>query len=150
MELLNKLDEGLRHEINHQNSLSVIKSSIFFLCHWSKHLQSEVAKLLERRIFAPNEMLNTLDATKRLYIIKNGSVSVMMSLDGSHKKNMKIININQGSEVSNNVYGYTSVFSNRPVRLEASAREFTSTYSIGKQSFVNCVGKNIHDREYYH
>jgi len=30
----------LNLEIHHENSLTVVKSCVFFLCHWSKALQS--------------------------------------------------------------------------------------------------------------
>lgn len=48
-------------------------------------------------------------------------------------------------EVSDNVYGYTAVFSNRPVKLEAISKDFTSTYSVSKNDFLFCVNQNRQD-----
>jgi hypothetical protein len=40
-----------------ENSLSVIKSSIFFLCRWSKCMQAAVSTRLQHVLFAPEEIL---------------------------------------------------------------------------------------------
>lgn len=47
-----------------------------------------------------------------------------------YRKLLRVINTATHAEVSDNIYGYTSAFSNRPVRLHAIAKEFTSTYSV--------------------
>lgn len=84
--VLLKLNEELRQctfsiyaEIHHENSLTVVKTCIFFLCHWSKTLQSEVARRLEKRIFAPNERLIPAASPARLFIIRHGRVDVFMT-----------------------------------------------------------------------
>lgn len=41
-----------------QNGLNIVKSSIFFLCHWTKQFQSEIAKSLVKKILNPNEVLH--------------------------------------------------------------------------------------------
>ena len=56
----------------------------------------------------------------RIFIIKQGKVKVFMNRFGSNsnqKKLLKIITIDPFSEVTDNLYGYTTAFSNRPVYL---------------------------------
>ena len=72
--------------------------------------------------------------------------------DQEHRKVLKVIDMSEKNqaEVCDNVYGYTLVFSNRPAKLEALAKDFTSTYSINKEDFICCVNQNHKDFEYYH
>ena len=58
---------------------------------------------------------------------------------------MKVMTINDNEDVSDNVYGYSALLSNRPVRLVAVAKEFTSTYSVDKESFTECAKANMFD-----
>jgi hypothetical protein len=55
------------------------------------------------------------------------------------KKLLKTIESPNSIEVSNNLYGLTAIISNRPVGLSAVAKDFTSTYFIGKKQFLECV-----------
>ncbi len=50
-----------------------------------------------------------------------------------YRKLLKVINTAAHAEVSDNIYGYTTAFSNRTVRLDAIAKEFTSTYSVNSR-----------------
>jgi hypothetical protein len=52
--LFSKLNEDLRTTIINERSLSIVKSSIFFLCRWSKDMQTNVASKLKRALYAPN------------------------------------------------------------------------------------------------
>ena len=59
-QLIMKLNEPLRQSIiflnldlQKHNNLSVLKSSIFFLCRWSKHFQIAVAEALIHSIYMP-------------------------------------------------------------------------------------------------
>lgn len=98
--------------------MSILKTSIFYLCHWSKEFQSEIAKSLEKRLFSPNERLGEISGVEKIYIIKTGKVSIYMNrFNNGNKKLLRTITINPETEVSNNIYGYTSAFSNRPVHL---------------------------------
>lgn len=63
---------------------------------------------------------------------------------------LRTINITGKEEVCDNVYGYTSFFSNRPVRLTAICRELAITYSISKEKFMNLIHLNKLDFEYFH
>jgi len=52
-EVLSKLNDDLRDgsvfvylAITQENHLNLIKSSLFFVCHWSKRFQIEIAKRL--------------------------------------------------------------------------------------------------------
>lgn len=88
-----------------------------------------------------------------MYIIKHGRIDVFMNRYGSnkeYKKLLKVISTDHHTEVADNIYGYTTAFSNRPVRLEAIAKEFTSTYSVNSEEFLECMRQNRFDFEYYH
>lgn len=59
--VLSKLNDDIREsnynsysEMTFNNGLSVVKSSIFFLCHWTKQFQSDIAKNLVKKILHPN------------------------------------------------------------------------------------------------
>ena len=59
--ILMKLNEELRNgkiitilEVNHVNHLNVIKTSLFFICNWTKKMQTELSKKLEKCVFSPN------------------------------------------------------------------------------------------------
>lgn len=57
-----------------------------------------------------------------MYIIKKGKIAVSMKRYGSdqeHRKVLKVIDMSEKEEleVCDNIYGYTLVFSNRPVKL---------------------------------
>ena len=100
-------------------------------------------------------MLPSSGKEDRIYIIKKGRVDISMNRYRSnqeHLKVMKVINTKTKShvEVSDNIFGYTAVFSNRPVRLVAVAKDFTSTYSVSKSDILFCVHQNHSDFEYYH
>lgn len=62
-----------------------------------------------------------------------------------YRKLLKVIDTRKLQEVSNNIYGYTTAFSNRPVNLEAIANDFTSTYSVSKEEFLECIYQNTQD-----
>ena len=72
--------------------------------------------------------------------------------DEEHRKVLRTIDTSKRHphEVTDNIYGYTSVFSNRPVTLEAIAKSFTSTYSVSQEDLFLCIGKTQADFEYYH
>lgn len=102
-------------------------------------MQSEIARRLEKRLFAPNEKLVATNGSFRVYVVKRGRVDVFMNRYGNsqeYRKLLKVINTATHSEVADNIYGYTTAFSNRPVRLEAVAKEFTSTYSVTREEFL--------------
>jgi hypothetical protein len=77
---LMKLNEELRNgkirdylEVKHANHLQIIKTSLFFLCNWSKKMQSELSKKLEKFIFSPNERISSKD---KLFIVTKGKIDV--------------------------------------------------------------------------
>lgn len=44
-------------EVTSHNHLRIVKSSVFFLCHWSKKFQRHIATKLVRSIYSPQETL---------------------------------------------------------------------------------------------
>lgn len=92
--------------------------------------------------------------------MKHGRIDVFMtrfagpqerlSCGHDRRKLLKVIASAGRAEVSDNVYGYTAAFSNRGVRLEAVAAEFTSTYSVAAEEFLAAVRRTASDFEYFH
>ena len=72
-------------------------------------------------MFVPNEKLVSTDGKDRMYIIKKGKIEIYMNRygDQENKKLLKEIDMNSSGrlEISDNIYGYTAFFSNRPVKL---------------------------------
>jgi len=60
-------------EVNNVNHLNLIKTSLFFLSHWSKKMQADLSKKLEKFIFSPNERISKMN---KIYIVTNGKVDI--------------------------------------------------------------------------
>ena len=139
---MTKFNEELRNctiysilEIKSDSSLSIVKSCIFFLCRWSKHMQNAVASRLNSMLLSPCELVYQPEGKERLYIIRLGAIEVHAKRRGSRKRGnskIKTISNDLSKEVSDNSYGYTAILSRRPVKLEAVAKDHTSVYFIEK------------------
>lgn len=117
--------------------MNIIKSSLFFICQWSKSMQIEVAKRLIKKILAPNE----LTSKDRIYIIRSGKLEVYTNTCFGYRRHFKKLlkTIQPTKPISDNVYGYTAVISGRAIKLEALSKDFTTVYSIDKPGFLECV-----------
>lgn len=96
-------------------------------------MQSNVAGRLVKRLLAPDERIIQTPGREKLYIIKRGKIDIeydRFGMNNGNKKVLKVIEVDSSKDISDNIYGYTSVISNRHVRLEALAKDFTSTYFI--------------------
>jgi hypothetical protein len=151
--LLSKLNEELRNVMMGDKSLAIVKTSIFFLCRWSKEMQTCVASRLQKALYAPKEKLLQPLGQERIYIIKHGKIDIFLDRFGENKKEyrrlLKTIKVD-GSSISDNIYGYTAVISERPCALNAQTSEFTSCYYIEREDFLRCVHHCSLDFEYYH
>jgi signal-transduction protein with cAMP-binding, CBS, and nucleotidyltransferase domain len=133
--------------------VNIIKTSLFFICHWTKNFQTEIAKKLVKKILIPNENIIQNLGKERIYIIKSGKLEIYT--DNSHglrknfKKLLKTIEPKSNTGISDNVYGYTTVISNKPLKFNAISKDFTCVYSIDKNNFMDCVHENKLDSEYY-
>jgi flavorubredoxin len=127
----------------HENRLNIIKSSLFFICHWTKNLQIEVAKRLVKKILVPNEKALQAFGRERIYIIKSGRLEIYtnncMGFKRQFKKLLKTIEKKPGVDIFDNIYGYSAVIASKPVKLEAVSKDFTCVYSIDRNSFMECV-----------
>jgi serine protease inhibitor len=56
-QLVMKLNEPLRQDLIGHNKLAVLKSSIFFLCRWSKHFQKNIAQVITSALYMPGEQI---------------------------------------------------------------------------------------------
>lgn len=130
-----------------------MKSSAFFVCRWSYSLQQSIASRLIHVLFNPNDILFQPKDRERIYIVKQGRVSVHVSRVFGNKrfKNaLKTISNTVDSEVSDNCYGYTAAISARTVNLFAISKTFTSAYYVEKDKFTEAVFEKIPDAEFYH
>jgi hypothetical protein len=116
-----------------QNMVSIVKSSIFFLCRWTKSFQDSISNYLVHIMVNPNDILYQPPGKERIYIIKSGKIHIfaqrMKSKNGVNTP-LKSIENNIKKEVSDNCYGYSSVISTRPTKLYAISTDFTSCYYI--------------------
>jgi hypothetical protein len=121
--------------MKNSNNLSVIKSSIFFLCRWSKCMQKAASLKLQHSMFNPKNIIYQPTGKERIYIIKSGTIDIFAERTGRKRglnNLLKTIQCNIDKEVSDNCYGYTAVISDRPLKMYALAREFTSAYYLTK------------------
>ena len=72
--IMTKLNEDLRESMNFERSLSVVKSSIFFICRWTKQMQIEMAFKMHKLLLRPNERLLQPAGNERIYIINRGKI----------------------------------------------------------------------------
>lgn len=137
----------------HSNHLAVVKSSLFFLTKWTNTFQRSIANKLVHRLFPPNDLIYQPLGNERIYVFKTGRVNVYADRSG-HKREcenaLKTINCKGGCEVSDNCYGYTAVISKRPSRLYAFSKDFTSSYFVDRQTFMEVVHERVEDFELYH
>jgi hypothetical protein len=119
--------------------MSVMKSSIFFICRWSYSFQQSISNKLVHVLFNPNDVLYQPHNRERIYIIKSGKVSIHVSRILGNKKfknPLKTITNSLDKDVSDNCYGYTAAISTRCVKLFGISKEFTSAYYIEKDKFL--------------
>lgn len=130
-----------------------MKSSIFFLCRWSKTMQSSAARKLQHVMFSPNNLIYQPLGKERIYIIKDGTIDIFAERTGRKRglnNLLKTISCGPEKEVADNCYGYSQVISDRANKMYAIARAFTSAYYIAKDMFRESVSESITDFEYYH
>lgn len=115
-------------------SLAIVKTSVFFLCRWSKEMQTCVANHLQKTLYAPKERILQPAGQERIYIIKQGKIDIYLDRFGENKKEhrrlLKTIHATEPLTISDNIYGYTAVISDRSCALNAQASQFTSCYFI--------------------
>jgi signal-transduction protein with cAMP-binding, CBS, and nucleotidyltransferase domain len=133
--------------------MAIVKSSIFFLCRWSKSMQQSAARKLQHVMFSPNNLIYQPLGKERIYVVKNGSIDIFAERNGSKRglnNLLKTITCGLDKEVADNCYGYSSVISDKPNRMYAIARTFTSAYYLTKEMFMESISQNLTDFEYYH
>jgi signal-transduction protein with cAMP-binding, CBS, and nucleotidyltransferase domain len=88
-----------------------------------------------------------------MYIVRSGKIELYthryQGFRKQFKKLLKVIEPKSSVEVSDNIYGYSSVISNRSIRINAVAKDFSCVYIIEKAAFIECVSESKTDLEYY-
>jgi hypothetical protein len=151
--ILMKLKEEIREDMIKQNMASIIKSSIFFLCRWTRNFQNAVSTHLTHVMVNPNDVLYQPRGKERIYIIKSGKIHIYAERLGCKRgmnTPLKVIENTIKREVSDNCYGYSTVVSTRATKIYAMSKDFTSCYYIEKPHFLDCAGEKLPDFEYYH
>lgn len=103
-------------------------------------MQSELSKKLEKFIFSPNERISNKD---KLFIVTKGQIDVYIERkSGSRlhlKKHLKTVQRALHKEVFSNVYGCVSLFTGRPSRLTAVAKDFVICYALDFADIIEMV-----------
>ena len=88
-----------------------------------------------------------------MYVFKKGKVEIHANRTSGYKKHFKkilrTIEPNETMEVSDNIYGYTFLMSNTPIKLTAINKEFVVAYFVEKKDFLETVMDNHLDGEYF-
>jgi hypothetical protein len=63
-------------EVTVYDKFQLIKTNVFFLCHWTKNFQKNIASKLVRQVYSPNEVLSQLSGKEKLYILSRGKIDV--------------------------------------------------------------------------
>jgi hypothetical protein len=94
------------------NNMSIIKSSIFFLCRWSTDFTRTLAKNLNSALYMPGEQFCQSPGQERIYIVRLGKVDFYLKQKNKKETDDKIIKtlkMSLDTEVANNSFGYTAV-----------------------------------------
>lgn len=93
-----KFNEPLRQgmfrsyeELITSNALSVLKSSVFFICRWSKHFQNSLAQSLSSSLYTPGEEFLQTPGMEKIYIIRLGKVDFYRKRKGGNQESRKVI-----------------------------------------------------------
>jgi hypothetical protein len=74
---------------------------------------------------------------ERIYMVGSGRLEVFTNSNQNYriqfKRLLKSIAPTSPKEVTDNIYGYTSMMTERPVRLSAISKDFTSVYYLDKE-----------------
>ena len=63
-------------EVTGFNKFQLIKSNVFFLCHWTKRFQRIIADKLIRQVYSPDECLMQIQGREKLYILSKGKIDI--------------------------------------------------------------------------
>ena len=90
-----------------------------------------------------------------MYIIDNGRVDILNNSRQGYKvcfqRILKSLTIKKSTEIAvNNIFGYTSIVSDRPFRLTAICKGTCTCYTVNKNDFFQCLANCEEDLEKYH
>ena len=127
-------------EVTGYTQFQLVKSNVFFLCHWTNRFQRKIAEKLIRQVYSPEECLSQVQGRERLYILSKGKINIEAnSVDRGKDLYRKVLNsleVLPEKEVHFNVYGYTALASGLKVKLRAVAKDYSICYYVDKDSFM--------------
>jgi hypothetical protein len=77
---LRRLNDELRADIDSYHKLETVKTSIFFICHWSKKFKQRVARDLVKVLYPPQETLTQVHGREKLFILVSGKLDLGISM----------------------------------------------------------------------
>ena len=158
---LGKLNDELRQgiflfylEVSGFNRFQLVKSNIFFLCHWSNRFQKTIADKLIRHVYSPDECLTQIQGKEKLYVLNKGKIDIeanVFSVEKNiYRKILRVLEVDPNKEVHFNVYGYTSLISGLKVNLRAVAKDYSICYYVDKEIILSAINENKNDFQYFH
>lgn len=73
---MGKLSDDISSSIDTYHKLHTIKTSIFFICEWSKKFKVRVAENLIKALYAPQQTFPQQHGRERLYILFRGRMDI--------------------------------------------------------------------------
>ena len=73
---MRRLNDNIREDVTSYHNLKIIKTSVFFLCHWSKKFQNRIATKLHRCIYSPQESLTQIHGKEKIFLLERGKMEV--------------------------------------------------------------------------
>ena len=127
----------------------LIKTSVFFLCHWTKKFQRTIADKLVRQVYSPEQVLPQIHGKEKIYILSRGKINIEANFVSKQinfmRKRLATIEVYPEKDVQFNIYGYSSLISGHKINLCAVAHDYSICYYVDKDSIINTVSENFTD-----
>ena len=130
------------------NQIRLIKTSVFFLCHWTKQFQRSLANKLIRKVYSPGDILTQTQGNERIYLLSRGKINVQSTIFG--KRNISVIQLDPKKEVHFNVYGYSALISGHRINLSAKVQDYSICFYVDKEAVLSAIKESPADFEYFH
>ena len=116
------------------NNIQLVKTSVFFLSHWTLKLQRNIALKLIRKIYSPEEVLLQTPGQEKIYILDRGKVDIQANFCGGRK--LSTLEVDPKKVVFFNVYGYSALISGLKINLRAVASDYSICYLINRETLL--------------
>jgi hypothetical protein len=109
----------LNIDVTSYQHFQIIKTSVFFLCQWTKHFQRTIADRLVRKVYSPEEVLCQPLGKERLFILSKGTIDITANYNQrlQNRRRLVTLRVDPKKDVHFNVYGYSALTSGLSVGL---------------------------------